>query len=860
MTARSQGKQWQNALSLMPVHATAIINHQEKPRKGNYICQLSFFISIFAAINSLINHFSNSFFSMKKYSTLLLLVLLAGIINTHAGTISEKQAQAIASKFMATRTSVSTTPRIAAHGPQLKAAGSQASYYVFNASSNNGYVIVAGDDRAPAVLGYSDKGSFNSQDVPEAMQELLDSYAEQINALASGAKVEANPEPRPAIAPMVQALWSQNNPFNILLPFRPDGKHAAAGCVATAMAQLMYYHKWPARPTRTIPSYTSTSLGYYMPALPPVDFKWDDMKFTYLSTDTTSAAALAVATLTLYCAQSVEMDFKETSSGATTTRVPWKLSTYFDYKPTAHSIWRMNYSSEEWADAIYSELSAGRPLIFSGKKKSGGHAFICDGYDGNGMFHFNWGWNGQSNGFFLLNVVNPDDQGTGSASGTYGYILDQAALVGIEPGHDGSNEIILTASDLVLNSATTSRSSTNRDFSANVTGIFRNLTGDMIAARYGWGLYDANGSLIKSLHTTYTSGVRPGNYYTLSDKTLDFGSGLTSGTYRIMPFCKEYIEGSSVNDGEWILCAGADKNYIEVTINGNRCEITGHGSAATRDYTINDITYSGSMHHGRPVDINVNMTNNSDASANILYLFADGTFVAAAQVGLNQGETGDINFKYVPATAGNHQLTWSWNDNGSSPIATRTITIEAMPAATLSGTMDVYNITDVANRIITSDKFSVDVIVSNDGDERYHDDISISMYKNTYDNYGTRVQNFNFMVDLAPGESTTLHVDMDQVFDNWRFFVRAFYYSEGTQQTLCSSGFYTIAFPEEPEFTLGDVNGDSYVTVADVTMLISLVLNNDYDPSILGRADMNSDGSLTVSDVTRLISQVLSGN
>ena len=798
---------------------------------------------------------------MIKKTFFLLLMAILTFMSANAAPINEGQARDIATKFLANRSGHSATPKIAARGPQLQATttGGDAAYYVFNATGG-GYVIVAGDNRAPAVLGYSDKGNFQKQEMPEALEYLLEGYAAQIEALNQGADAASLKASGPAISPLVPALWSQNNPYNILLPFRPDGKHAVAGCVATAMAQLMYYYKWPARPTQTIPAYTTSSLGIYMPALPPVNFNWNEMHDTYLTDDTTTTAALAAATLTLYCAQSIEMDFLESSSSAHTTRIPWKISTYFDYKPTAHSIWRMNYTSQEWADILYSELAEGRPVIFSGKKKSGGHAFICDGYDGNGMYHFNWGWNGQSNGYFLLNVVNPDDQGTGSASGTYGYILDQAALIGIEPGHEGSNEIILTATDLVLNSATTSRSSTNQDFSANITGVFRNLTSNVIAARFGWGLFDEAGNLIKRLYSTYTTGVMPGNYFTLSDKTLNFGSGLTSGTYRIMPMCKEYIDGSSVNDGEWILCAGADKNYIEVTINGNTCEFTGHGSAATRDYTINDITYSGSMHHGRPVNINVNMTNNSEASANILYLFADGTFVAAAQVDLSQGETGDIAFKYVPAAAGNHQLTWSWDENGASPIASRTITIEAMPAATLSGTMNVFNISDASNRIITSDKFSVDVIVTNDGNERYHDDISISLFKHTYGNYATRVQNFNFLVDLAPGESTTLHVDMDHVFDNWKFFARAFYYSEGSQNTLCSSGFYTIIFPEEPQLILGDVNNDGQITIADVTALISLVLNDNYEPAVLERADMDANGSLNIADVTRLISLALRSN
>ena len=789
---------------------------------------------------------------MIKKSLLLLLTVVMSLMTASAATINEGQAKSIASKFLASRHGQATTPKIAARGPQLQApmAGNDAAYYVFNATSG-GYVIIAGDDRAPAVLGYSDKGSFDTQAVPEGLQYLLEGYAAQIEALDQGAVMASREITGPAISPMVPAIWSQNNPYNILLPFRPDGKHAVAGCVATAMAQLMYYWQWPVRPTRTIPAYTSSTLGIYMPALSPVDFDWDAMQDTYLTDDTTSTEALAAATLTLYCAQSVEMDFKTSSSSATTSRIPMMLATYFDFKPSGHSISRENYTSQEWAEVLYSELAAGRPVIFSGRKKSGGHAFICDGYDGDGMFHFNWGWNGQSNGYFLLNVLNPDAQGTGSATGTYGYILNQAALIGLEPGSDGIDEFALTATDVALNSSTTTRTSSYYDFRATVTGYFRNYTSNVIAVSYGWGLYQDE-TLKSVLYEGYSSSLKPGSYLNNTEKVLSFGSGITSGTYRIVPIYSEYSADN------WRPCIGADRNYIEVTISGNTCAYYGHGTAAVRNYTINDITFTGSMHTDRPIDINMNMTNNGESCNNVLYLFEDGTFIAAAYVSLNQGETGDIGFRYMPTVAGQHTLTWSWNEDGSAPIATRTVTIEAMPAATMSATMNVLNVTDSDNRIITSDKFSVDVTFTNDGSATYHEDISVSLFKNTYANYGTRVQSINRLIDLAPGESITMHFDLDQVIDNWRFYVRAYCYSEGQQVSLTSSGFYTIIFPEEPQLILGDMNGDGELTIADVTILIGHVLNNHDDPSLVERGDMNGDGILTIADVTRLISKVLS--
>jgi hypothetical protein len=184
---------------------------------------------------------------------------------------------------------------------------SQASYYVFNGDrSNSGFIIVAGDDRAPAVLGYSDRGTFDANAVPLAMQEWLDAYADQIEELDKGAQAAPQLQARPAIRPLVPAVWSQNNPFNILFPFLPNGKHAYVGCVATAFAQVMYYWQWPARPTRSIPAYTSTyvisstdTLKINMPELPVIDFDWSAMQDTYLTTDTTSQAAIAASTLSL---------------------------------------------------------------------------------------------------------------------------------------------------------------------------------------------------------------------------------------------------------------------------------------------------------------------------------------------------------------------------------------------------------------------------------------------------------------------------------------------------------------------------------------------------------------------------------
>ena len=234
---------------------------------------------------------------MRRIRFSAFLLLLVTMLTATAESINESQAREIASRFMASHAMPTTSLKMAHKAPRLNSTigqNGQAAYYVFNASQ--GFVIVAGDDRAPAVLGYSDKGTFDSQDVPEAMQEMLDSYADQIADLEKGHQAASHLSNVAAIAPLVSAAWSQNSPFNYRLPLI-NGKHAYVGCVATALAQVLYYWKWPTRPTRSIPSYTSENLSIFMPELPIVSFDWNNMKDTYLTSDSTSIQAWAAATL-----------------------------------------------------------------------------------------------------------------------------------------------------------------------------------------------------------------------------------------------------------------------------------------------------------------------------------------------------------------------------------------------------------------------------------------------------------------------------------------------------------------------------------------------------------------------------------
>ena len=783
---------------------------------------------------------------MKKTRFFVTMMCLMAIAFAWGESINESQALSIAKRFAVDHKLPSTSLKLEHRATHMNATtgGNKTAYYVFNAGDRGGFVIVSGDDRAPAVLGYSDNGTFDSNNLPEAMQYLLEGYAAQIEALDHGARAVTLSSSGAAISPLVHAAWSQNAPYNIRLPY-VGGSHAVTGCVGTAMAQVMYYWQWPTRPTTTIPSYTTSTKHIFRPELDPIDFDWQAMRDTYLMTDTVSNEALAVARLFEYCDQSVEMDFMNGASGAPTARVPRALSIYFGYKGSAHTLKRDNYTSQEWADSIYNELAAQRPVIYSASKRTGGHAFVCDGYDGNGLFHINWGWNGLSNGYFLLNVLNPDAQGTGSASGTYGYIYDQGVIVGIEPG-EAESEFALTSANITIEDAVTTRDNISGKFSVTVTSQFHNLTSKVMIVAYGWGLFEDD-TLINGLYYTFHPSLWPSSYVTLSSVVLNFGAGISSGTYRILPAYNR------LNEALLYPCIGSDKNYIEVTIDGNTCTIKKCGSLAEPDFQVNDITFDGLLHNGRPVDINLGLTNQGEWGNRLVHAFANGTFISSGYVSLDHGESGVIPFQFMPSTPGEYTITFSWNEDGSEPFASRTITISEMPEAHLTATAQVLNVTD--NNVIASDKFSMVLTITNSGSTTYHEDISALLYKDVGNGYGSSVQGQNQVITLPPGESTDVQFDLDNVTDGWNYFAFAYYYSKGQQQQLAGTMNYTIHIPETPQVLLGDADGDGKVSISDVSAIIDYLLGMEEINEI--NADMDQSGNIQINDVTMLIDYLL---
>ena len=316
-------------------------------------------------------------------------------------------------------------------------------YYVFNTNDDNGFVIVSGDDRTAEILAYSDKGRFNADEIPDNMRAWLRYYAHVIGSLESTSSVKASSttlydnglrEANSAISPLLSCTWNQGSPYYDRCPL-VEGRRCYTGCVCTAAVQVMYYHQWPKSATTNISehSFTYNNRRYTENELPPVVFDWKSMNDSYRDGQSDHSAT-AVAVLMQYVGQAIKSGYGPDGTGSSFTEVENALKNNFGYDGNIQHLFRNNYSDEAWESMIYRELAERRPVLYAGTSSGGAHAFVCDGYDGNGLFHINWGWGGMCNGYFKLSVLNPNDNsGMGASSSKDGYSMNQDVLIGIQP-------------------------------------------------------------------------------------------------------------------------------------------------------------------------------------------------------------------------------------------------------------------------------------------------------------------------------------------------------------------------------------------------------------------------------------------
>ena len=379
----------------------------------------------------------------------IIVALMLSVMAANAKPITREQARKKAESFMALekksgQLSAITNGRKLAPGQRRSADGTTAEYYVFNKGMGEGYVIVSGDDRTEPILGYCDEGEFDYEQLPPQLQGLLNDYARQIARLQQGRGVvisDAIPT-HPKVPELMKSKWSQGYPYNLTCPEYFSLGRSVTGCVATAIAQILYYHreKSVSETTAAMPAYdTWTEHPTYghlhvegIPEGSPID--WENMKDEYGTA--TEKQRKAVADLMHYCGVAVKMDYTNASSGAQSYDAYQAFGKYFGYGSSVRYVSYSTVTSDtEWDRIVYAEIAAGRPVYVSGSNSEAGHAFVADGYDGNLKYHINWGWGGTSDGYYLLTNLTPGQQGIGGSNDGYnGY---REIVVGIEPENYG---------------------------------------------------------------------------------------------------------------------------------------------------------------------------------------------------------------------------------------------------------------------------------------------------------------------------------------------------------------------------------------------------------------------------------------
>ncbi|MCM1152935.1 MAG: C10 family peptidase [Muribaculum sp.] len=511
---------------------------------------------------------------MKTYNRWLLCASLLAAITTQAAPVDPSKAMEEAEQFR------KETVRRQAKGTEgqpvkLTLAYTSTSaegtcYYIFN-DNKGGFTIVSADDRLPAVLGYSDNGNFNPDRIPDNFRWWLSQYDGEISGFlkadpelgdaASRVSRRAKEADRASIAPLLKTKWDQTSPYNDFCPVGETGQPSVTGCVATAMAQIMKYHEWPVHPKGTNDGYmfTGTTLD------------WANMIDEYVAGKYTNAQAEAVALLMRQCGAAVNMMYSNYASGAYSFDVPNAMSTFFDYNKSMTMHWRDFYTQRNWNQLVYDELAAGRPVYYSGQSSQGGHAFVCDGYQGNDMFHFNWGWSGYQDGYFRLNALNPSAGGTGSYAG--GYNSDQSIITGMKKyeGETKCQQALVSTGAIEYNSA-------NGYF--EVTGAGQNLIYNPLpyALEFNLGLRIANvNNLEESQYVKATQKTTLQGLYGFTEASFSIPT-LADGEYRVyMAFFNCYDEWQDV------LVPYGKQNFVTLRVAGGKQTLLNEGpSAETR--------------------------------------------------------------------------------------------------------------------------------------------------------------------------------------------------------------------------------------------------------------------------------------
>ena len=495
-----------------------------------------------------------------KRTILLMLTVCANILLANADPITKAQALSIASKYI-------NKPILSGNSPKTRSsqANEQPAYYIFTNPNDKKFVIISGESKLNELVGYGDKMTENPNDQPPYFKLFLKEYERVVKEVRSKATATTPQRPiKRKVEPLLTCKWSQYDPFNKYTPLS-NGQHTPTGCVATATAQVMFYNKWPKnRPTEYIASTGDE-------ARKSSTYWWEDMKNTTNEMGTEQSRQ-AVGVLMYDIGKAVHMRYYIKGSDSNLQRACNALRDKFDY--TVRYLDKNFLPANDFLNEVMQEISDGYPVLVVG----GPHAFVYDGYDEQGLIHTNWGWGGENDGYFDINIVTLNVSGFALNSGTF---WDDISVVFAHP-NDGK-AVPFKDIERGLDARTTTsftmdktEASRSESFSAKIErlGSYSSVKGELgvFSGKVALALYNDKNERVKIFDSTAGDQTWASIFTSMSFDVADINfKGIADGNYRLVPVFSEMLDTKTKEHGDWKPINHA--NEIEVKLTPNAVQL-----------------------------------------------------------------------------------------------------------------------------------------------------------------------------------------------------------------------------------------------------------------------------------------------
>jgi hypothetical protein len=793
---------------------------------------------------------------------LLLAAVLVTAMQAWSAPVDAATARATAQQFM-----LSQNKGRGLHGPSsadlrlLHAEANstlvgQTAYYIFD--TDPGFIIVAGDDRAQAILAHGDR-DLDMGRMPENMKFWLSTYKRQLEFLEAHPDlvVEApalgNPD-MPAIQPLLSANWDQLEPYNLHCP-ELDGELCVTGCPATSLSMVLYYWKYPTQPIPAVNGYINLTGGFQVPALPSTTFDWDNMLDNYEGVDYTYEQAEAVAWLMRYVGQIERMDYSPEGSGAQADDI-LRAVQFLGYDETAELVTKSyaDYfgndipviNDEDWATMLQNELIEGRPVVYCAFDYSStygwsGHAFNVDGYTpADNTYHVNWGWSGIGNGDFVLNAFS---------YGRYTFNVEQQMIIGIQPPVTTPtlrvSPLRLSMEAYVDQSSTASFNVKGLALAGDVTLTLNYESGSFALDASHIGMGDAfDGVTVTVTYSPLVSGSHTATV-TLSSPEAEDVIVTLYGTSQLETFVPTVLPADSAHIGltqfraDWT-DQTADKYVSSYTLEVN----TKPGTVLLDEADWSNLQENSTNYAGNPEA-----------------LIPEGWAFTGNGLWCEDGAVSINNKSAIVSPA--HEL--AGYEKVTVVVSAKSSTANSSSKFTVSTSLDSqeFAVTESSSfvqfvAVLNCDDWEQVTIAGKSSFPQFQ---NIQVYAGELDETRLRAvlengdESYRLITGITDKSYTVSNLTAGGMF---YYRVKALYI-DGTSSTWSKSKSVTLMANGDVEHHAGDVDHDGQISIADVTTLIDYLLGNDGGVCTTC-ADVDGDSTISIADVTSLIDMLLSAH